>query len=143
MGGLRLNLGKYLERRGLSAYRVVKETTGRVAPNTVYDLARKPARRVDLETVSEVMSALERITGETVTLNDLIAQEAPPGAPADLSGLNVSPEVAGLIRQAAATMRVRPGRPGGRIGLAEPVELEGEGPSTSEIVIQMRRQRDW
>jgi hypothetical protein len=67
---LRLNLGKYLEQHNISAYRVVQ--VSKLAPNTVYALARKPTKRIDLDTVSAVLAALETITGENVQLGDLI-----------------------------------------------------------------------
>jgi hypothetical protein len=67
---LRLNLGKYLEQHNISAYRVVR--VSKLAPNTVYALARKPTKRIDLDTVSAVLAALETITGENVQLGDLI-----------------------------------------------------------------------
>jgi DNA-binding Xre family transcriptional regulator len=67
---LRLNLGKYLEQHNISAYRLVQ--VSKLAPNTVYALARKPTKRIDLDTVSAVLAALETITGENVQLGDLI-----------------------------------------------------------------------
>ncbi len=67
---LRLNLGKYLEQHNISAYRVVQ--VSKLAPNTVYALARKPTKRIDLDTVSAVLAGLESITGESVQLGDLI-----------------------------------------------------------------------
>ena len=50
---LRLNLGKYLEQHNISAYRVVQ--VSKLSPNTVYALARKPTKRIDLDTVSAVV----------------------------------------------------------------------------------------
>jgi hypothetical protein len=67
---LRLNLGKYLEQHNISAYRVVQ--VSKLSPNTVYALARKPTKRIDLDTVSAVLAGLESITGESVVLGDLI-----------------------------------------------------------------------
>ncbi len=67
---LRLNLGKYLEQHNISAYRVVQ--VSKLSPNTVYALARKPSKRIDLDTVSAVLAGLETITGENVKLGDLI-----------------------------------------------------------------------
>ncbi|WP_420596918.1 hypothetical protein [Deinococcus sp.] len=69
---LKLNLGSYLAQHNITAYRLVKEVEGRVAPNTVYSLARRPAQRIDLKTVGEVMKALENLTGEKVQLVDLL-----------------------------------------------------------------------
>ena len=69
---LRLNLGGYLQRHNITAYRLVGEVQGRVAPNTVYTMARRPAQRIDLATVDELLSALERLTGEKVEIADVL-----------------------------------------------------------------------
>lgn len=70
---LRVSLDRYLRQHDLTAYRLVKETGGRVARGSVYALARgEEVKRVDLETLSEVMAALHRITGQEVTPNDLL-----------------------------------------------------------------------
>ena len=69
---LRLNLGGYLQRHGLTAYRLAQAVEGRVSPNTVYTLARKPAQRIDLSTVGEVLEALSRLTGEPVSITDML-----------------------------------------------------------------------
>jgi uncharacterized membrane protein len=69
---LRFNLGKYLERHQISAYRVVQ--VSKLAPNTVYTLARQPAQRIDLDTVSAVLAGLETITGQVVPITDLIEE---------------------------------------------------------------------
>lgn len=70
---IRVSLDRYLERHNLSAYRLANELKGRVAQGSVYAMTRsKTVKRIDLETLTGVMQALERITGETVTLNDLL-----------------------------------------------------------------------
>ncbi len=69
---LRLNLGAYLTRQNITAYRLAQAAKGKVARNTVYDLARRPAQRIDLTTVGRVIKVLESITGEPVRLDDLI-----------------------------------------------------------------------
>lgn len=76
---LRVSLDRFLERHNLTAYRLVKATQGRVARGSVYALARgKDVKRVDLDTLNEVMNALERLTGQSVTPNDLLeVVEAP------------------------------------------------------------------
>lgn len=75
---LRLNLGGYLQRHGLTAYRLAQAVEGRVSANTVYTLARKPAQRIDLSTVGEVLEALGRLTGEPVSITDMLEEAAPP-----------------------------------------------------------------
>ena len=69
---LRVALREYLDRNNLTAYRLVQATKGRVAERTVYGLARGDVKRVDLETLNEVMAALEGMTGQPVTPNDLL-----------------------------------------------------------------------
>jgi len=69
---------QYLDSHNVSAYRLAQETAGTLAPNTVYALARPTEKRVDLETLGEVMTALERITGQPVTLTDLLEVVADP-----------------------------------------------------------------
>lgn len=70
MNSLRLNLGKYLAQHNITPYSLVKESG--LATNTVYALARKPAQRIDLETVSTILNTLERITGEEVNITDML-----------------------------------------------------------------------
>ena len=89
---LRLNLGSYLKDHQITAYRLVGEVKGRVAPNTIYSLARRPAQRIDLNTIGEVLRALERLTGEKVEITEMLEKgpeevdlshlRLPPGAPA-------------------------------------------------------------
>ena len=70
---IRVSLDRYLERHNLSAYRLANELKGRVAQGSVYAMTRsKRVKRIDLETLSGVLQALERITGEPVTPNDLL-----------------------------------------------------------------------
>ncbi|WP_309569996.1 helix-turn-helix transcriptional regulator [Deinococcus sp.] len=79
---LRLNLGQYLKDHGISAYRLVQEVEGVVAPNTVYGLARKPAQRIDLDTVSSILQALERVRGQRVMITEVL-EDVPDTLPAD------------------------------------------------------------
>jgi hypothetical protein len=69
---VRVSLDRYLKMKNLTAYRLAQETAGAVARGSIFALARgEKVKRVDLETLSEVMVALNRITGEAVTPNDL------------------------------------------------------------------------
>jgi len=70
--GLQMNLGAFLQRRGISAYRLVKATEGRLAPATVYGLASKPAQRIDLATVGTMLEALSELTGTLVAFQDVL-----------------------------------------------------------------------
>lgn len=117
---MRLNLGSYLQQHGITAYRLVKEVEGRVAPNTVYSLARRPAQRIDLDTVEEVLQALGRLTGEEVTLTEIVGKlpESPqnpvnPGSPVSLTEkLEVplyDPKNAKVFRPSGKLFKVKPG----------------------------------
>jgi Cro/C1-type HTH DNA-binding domain len=88
---LRLNLGKYLEQHNISAYRVVQ--VSKLSPNTVYALARKPSKRIDLDTLSAVLAGLGSITGENVELSDLIED-------IDIQPRVVNPKHAALLKRA-------------------------------------------
>jgi transcriptional regulator with XRE-family HTH domain len=65
-------LRQYLETHGLSAYALAKVAGGR--ETTIYRLAREGQEpdRVDLPTLARVIGALRKLTGETVTPNDLL-----------------------------------------------------------------------
>jgi hypothetical protein len=123
---LRLNLGQYLQRHQITAYRLVNEVQGKVAPNTIYSLARKPAQRIDLNTVSEVLHALERLTGEKVELAAVLeeVQEAPK---ANLSHLTADP-----ARAAYDPARAKKFRYGGTS-----VPVTG-GPSAEQMIAEER-----
>lgn len=82
---LRLNLGRYLKEHDISAYRLVQEVSGKVAPNTVYSLARKPAQRIDLDTVAKILQALERVGGQKVEITEMLEDAPSP----DLSHLKL------------------------------------------------------
>ena len=126
---LRLNLGAYLQRHQITAYRLVSEVRGRVAPNTIYALARKPAQRIDLRTVGEVLSALERLTGGKVAIAEMLeeVQDAPQSVP-DLSHLRLPP---GTPAYAPSGKKFH------YSGMGRPVKIEG-GPSIVEIIAEGR-----
>jgi hypothetical protein len=94
---LRFNLGKYLERHQISAYRVVQ--VSKLAPNTVYTLARQPAQRIDLDTVSAVLAGLETITGQPVLITDLIEEM-------DTNLPNSNPKLAALLKTAKPALKL-------------------------------------
>jgi hypothetical protein len=135
---IRLNLNQFLERHAISTYRVVKETTGKLSPNTVYDLARRPAQRIDLQTVGQILTVLEGITGETVTINDLL--EITPDDPGDAleTPLPPLPDLAALTANAVkmAKTTARKGKPQGS---SKPVTIRGPGPSVADIIREGRR----
>ncbi len=134
---LRLNLHKFLEAHAISTYRVVKETTGQLAANTVYDLAKRPAQRIDLQTIGQVLTALERITGKTMTINDLLETTSD-----DLeTPTEALPNLTSLLAKAAKTAKTTKttktqGKP---IGSNQPTRIRGTGPSIVEIIRDGRR----
>lgn len=50
----------------------MKHLEGRVARGTVYSVAAGEVQRVDLETLSGILSGLSALTGQPVTPNDLL-----------------------------------------------------------------------
>jgi hypothetical protein len=133
----RLNLNKFLENHAISAYRVVKETTGQLAANTVYDLAKRPAQRIDLQTIGQVLGALERITGETITINDLL-EISPENPSKTIQALPQAPSFALLVANAART--AKPTKTTGKPkGSSQPVQIRGVGPSVVDIIRDGRR----
>lgn len=81
MGMLRLHLKPFLERHHISAYQLARATRGRLSEATVYGMARKPLQRIDLDSVSTVIHALEALTGEAVSLTDLVERTEAPVNP--------------------------------------------------------------
>ena len=125
---IRLNLNKFLVQHAINPYRIVKETT--LAANTIYDLARKPAQRIDLATVGQVIVALEKITGQPVTINDLL--ETTP------SEITKEPNLVVLVKNAAKAVKkvTIKGKP---IGSSQSVQIRGTGSSIVEIIREGRR----
>ncbi len=70
---LKWKLKDYLDNHKLSAYALTK--TASVAPNTVYALARGNHERVSLEVLDKVMEALDSMTGQRVSVCDLLERE--------------------------------------------------------------------
>jgi hypothetical protein len=92
MNSWRLNLGKYLSAHHITPYRLVKASG--LASNTVYALARGPAQRIDLETVSTILATLERLTGQSVGISEIL--ESTPSAPITASSISSGRVSAGL-----------------------------------------------
>jgi hypothetical protein len=128
-----------LNRRGISAYRIVQETKGRVNAKAIYGLARSEhVKRLDLETLAAVMAALEKVSGEPVALSDLL--EVTPEA-SDVVLIRSSleePDLVALTAKAAkaAKVSVATGKPKGS---SQPVTIRGVGPSVVEIIRDGRR----
>jgi len=62
-----------LERHGLSAYRLWKESG--LSMGTAYRLARGDTASLNSETLDMVMAALRRLTGQALTVSDLVTYE--------------------------------------------------------------------
>ncbi|MDR6330647.1 hypothetical protein [Deinococcus soli (ex Cha et al. 2016)] len=76
---LRFSLDQYLRDHGLTAYRLVKETEGKVARGSIFAMARGDSvKRIDLENLNHVMAALSALTGERVSPADLFTGEPDP-----------------------------------------------------------------
>lgn len=80
-------LREYLDRHEVSAYALSKSTD--LAPSTVYALARGDQGRVDLVVLDKVIGALEQLTGQRVSIGDLLEREEseyefPDGVPDDI-----------------------------------------------------------
>ncbi|MEF2277622.1 helix-turn-helix transcriptional regulator [Deinococcus sp. YIM 134068] len=87
---MRLHLKPFLERHHISAYQLARATRGRLSEATVYGMARKPLQRIDLDSVATVLDALQSLTGQPVTLLDLVER----------SGEAMNPKYAHLLRNA-------------------------------------------
>ena len=74
---IKICLSDYLSDQGISAYRLAKETQGKAARNSIYALARGDMQRVDLETLNTVMQALENMTGQAPSFDDLFERIEP------------------------------------------------------------------
>lgn len=66
-----------LERHDVTPYRLMKESG--LAQGTVYRLVRGETSTLNVETLDRVMTALRRLTGEKVEIQDLIVYESPEG----------------------------------------------------------------
>lgn len=72
---LRWKLRNYLDEHKLSAYALTKVAD--VAPNTVYALARGDSERISLEVFDKVLVGLEKLTGHSVNVSDLLERSTP------------------------------------------------------------------
>jgi hypothetical protein len=72
---VRFSLDDFLRARQITPYRLAKELEGRVARGSVFAMSKgEHVKRVDLESLSEIINALRAITAETVTFNDLFEE---------------------------------------------------------------------
>ena len=71
---LRFDLGGYLQRRQLTVAQLFSELNGRVSARTVQALVGRLTRRIDLQMVWEIMQGLNRLTGGSVRVDELIVE---------------------------------------------------------------------
>lgn len=64
-----------LERHGITAYRLMKESG--LAQGTVYRLVRGDTRSLNADTLDRVMTALRKLTNESIEVGDLLRYEEP------------------------------------------------------------------
>lgn len=69
-------LKDYLKAHNLTAYQLVRASS--LAPNTVYSLARGGQNQVRLDTIAGVLGGLRQLTGDEVTLTDILVHEIQP-----------------------------------------------------------------
>lgn len=74
---IRIRLDNYLDNHDLTPYRLAQVTKGRAAQGSIYALARGDLKRLDLNTLAAVIDALEQLTGERVTFDDLLERVEP------------------------------------------------------------------
>ena len=67
-----IRLREELQRRSISAHRLAQEAQSRITPEAIDALASGKTKRVNLETLGIVASALERASGQPVTATDLL-----------------------------------------------------------------------
>ena len=67
---MRWRIKAYLQAARITPYRLWKESG--LAQSTVYALAKDRGDRADLATLGRLVETLERLTGRTVTPNDLL-----------------------------------------------------------------------
>ncbi|MGM9320865.1 helix-turn-helix domain-containing protein [Deinococcus aquaticus] len=73
MSTVRWRLADFLQEKNLTAYALGK-ATGITRMNTIYRIARKGSEptRVDLPTLALVIDGLQKLTGETVSITDIL-----------------------------------------------------------------------
>ena len=112
-------LQSYLEANGLSAYEVVKAS--KLAPNTVYGVARGESKAVRLETLGALVKALRELTGQPVSVADLL-------------------EVKGDIVSSERATFIMPEKTSDDIGLSPPIPHRGDT-TIADIIREEREDR--
>ena len=74
MGTVRWKLNKFLEAHDLTAYRLATTLDTHTRAPTIYRLAKKDVElsRIDFNVLATVIDGLRELTGEEVTISDLL-----------------------------------------------------------------------
>jgi DNA-binding Xre family transcriptional regulator len=75
MASMTWKVKELLDAHELNAFALVNETHGRLSHNTVYALARGEPKRIALDTLLEVITALRKMTGKNISVCDLLEYE--------------------------------------------------------------------
>lgn len=73
---MKWRLKNYLDKHDLTPYSLVRATG--VSPTTVYGLAQGKHERISLDVLDRVIWGLEKLTGETVELSDVLERDPAP-----------------------------------------------------------------
>ena len=71
-------LKEFLDAHEITPNALSTRTAGQLARNTVYNLVRKQPKRVELKTFNVLITTLEKMTGEEVSISDLITYQPDP-----------------------------------------------------------------
>jgi DNA-binding Xre family transcriptional regulator len=70
---MKWKLKSYLEEHDLTPHQLALES--KLSVNTIYPMARGKAERVSLQTLDKVAAALDELTGQRVSVCDLLERE--------------------------------------------------------------------
>lgn len=132
-------LKDYLRQHNVTPYALSLKTGGRLSRNTIYSLVREQPQRLQLKTLDVLIPALMELTGEPVSVTDLLAYNL---APPEERGSSLVPservrELAELL-EAAGPLKVVEGR-GKPRGSAVRI---ARGTSVAEAVVEERDERE-
>ena len=65
-------LKPFLEEHRISAYALAKHLGGRLSSNTVYSLVRETPKRVDVDSLDAVITALREMTDQDIRVGHLL-----------------------------------------------------------------------
>lgn len=75
MAVVRWRLNEFLQEKGLSVYRLHAELSGQISRTGLYKITRGGTSGVDFASLASILSALERLTGEPIVLQDVLRYE--------------------------------------------------------------------